>query len=248
MDLNCDMGESYGAWTLGQDEALLEIVTSANIACGFHGGDPPAVERTLRLALARGVAVGAHPSYPDLQGFGRRSMRMSPPEVESLVLYQVSALYGMAAACGGRLHHVKLHGALYNDAARDPETAGAVFPAVMRLDPELRLYVLAGSRMAAAARAEGAAVVEEAFADRRYNPDGTLQDRGIGGALITSADEAARQAVSIACSGTLTAHDGSTVPVLADTLCIHGDNPVAVEIARAVRSALESVGIPVQSP
>ncbi len=248
MDLNCDMGESYGVWKLGADEELLDVVTSANIACGYHAGDPLTIERTVRLALEKGVAVGAHPSYPDLQGFGRRSMRLPTAELRAAVLYQVSAVEGIVRAQGGRLSHVKLHGALYNDAAVDPVLAAAVAEAVRSLNSGLLLYALPDSEMARAALEVGLEVVEEAFADRRYDPGGTLQSRSMPGSLITEPEVTATQALGIALHGRLSAHDGTPVSVRARTLCVHGDNPAAVAIARTVRERLESAGIEVHRP
>lgn len=248
IDLNCDMGESYGEWRLGADDALMELVTSANIACGAHAGDPLTIERTVRLALEREVAPGAHPSYPDLQGFGRRSMRLLPAEVRSLVLYQVAAIEGIVRAHGGSLKHVKLHGALYNDAARDPALAAAAVEAIRALNAGLLIYALAGSAMVRVARDAGLTVVEEAFADRRYNPDGTLQSRLTEGALITDPALAAAQVREIALNGGVIAHDGACVPLTAGTVCVHGDNPAAVAIARAVRETLAAAGVEVRSP
>ena len=248
IDLNCDMGEGFGSWRIGADAALLDFMTSANVACGYHAGDPPTIERTVQLALDRGVAVGAHPAYPDLQGFGRRSMRLSPDELESIVLYQVAAVHGITRALGGTLRHVKLHGALYNDAAADVELARAALRAVQRLDERLILYALAGSPMAHLARQLGLPVVEEAFADRRYNADGTLQDRAIPGALITDPETAAAQARDVALHRRVTSADGAVVAVRAGTMCVHGDNPSAVAIARDIRVALRDAGVAVRSP
>lgn len=248
IDLNCDMGESFGPWRMGADEALLDFVTSANVACGYHAGDPPTIERTVQLALDCGVAVGAHPAYPDLQGFGRRSMRLSPDELESILLYQVAAVHGITRALGGTLHHVKLHGALYNDAATDVELAHAAIRAVQRLDERLILYALAGSAMAHQAKQDGLRVVEEAFADRRYNADGTLQDRSIPGALITDPETAAVHAVDVAVHRRVTSADGAVLVVRAGTMCVHGDNPSGVAIARDIRVALRDAGVAVRSP
>ena len=248
VDLNCDLGESYGAWGLGADEELLQLVTSANVACGYHAGDAVTIARTVELALARGVSVGAHPSYPDLQGFGRRSMALAPSELEAMLLYQVSAVRGIVRACGGELRHVKLHGALYNDAARDLGPAAATIRAVRRLDDSLLLYALAGSTLARSASDEGLRVVAEGFVDRRYSPDGALQSRHVAGALITNPEEAARQALGMVLDGTVTAGSGERVRVEAGTLCVHGDNPAAVPVARRVRAALEARGVEMRSP
>ncbi len=247
IDLNCDVGESYGAWRMGRDEELIPLVTSANVACGFHAGDPVVIRRTVELALAHGVAVGAHPSYPDLQGFGRRSMHLSVEELEDTVLYQVAALEGVVRACGGELHHAKLHGALYNDAAVGLEVALACLRAVRRLSPSPLVYVLAGSEMLRAAEELGLRAVEEGFADRRYNPDGSLVSRSLPGALITDPEAAAEQAAGIALRSRVETERGS-IEVRAGTLCVHGDNPSAVGIARAVRERLSAGGVELRSP
>lgn len=243
MDLNCDMGESFGQWRLGADETLMGLVTSVNIACGYHAGDPVTIERTVRLALERGVSIGAHPSYPDLAGFGRRSMAIPPDEVRSIVLYQVAAMDGIVRAHGGALRHVKLHGALYNDAAVSWELAASTVAAVQSLNADLILYVLAGSPMVRVARNAGLRVVEEAFADRRYNPDGTLQSRRAPGSLITDPGAAAGQVRELALHHTVRAHDGRPISLAAGTVCIHGDNPAAVPIALAVRETLAGEGL-----
>ncbi|MDQ3856806.1 MAG: LamB/YcsF family protein [Chloroflexota bacterium] len=248
IDLNADMGESYGIWCLGADEELMPLVSSASLACGYHAGDPSTIQTSVRLALRHGVALGAHPSYPDLQGFGRRSMRVPPSELQALLVYQVAAVEGIVRASGGQLRHVKLHGALYNAAARDLELAQATVDAIRSLNPELLLYALAGSELARSGRSAGLGVVEEAFADRRYNADGSLQSRHIEGSLLTDPEAAAAQAVRIATTGTVMASDGSELPVRAGTICIHGDNPSAVRIARAVRQALAEAGVQVQAP
>jgi UPF0271 protein len=245
IDINCDMGESFGPWTMGNDEALMPFITSANIACGYHAGDPLVMDHTVRLALSYGVAPGAHPGFPDIMGFGRRPMKLSADEAENYVLYQVSALYGFARSYGARLQHVKAHGALYNMAAEDLDLALAIARAVKRFDPELILLGLAGSRLVEAARSMGLKVAREAFADRRYNPDGTLQSRRVQGSLITDPEEAAAQALSIATTGIVLAHDGTRVHVEADSICIHGDTPTAPEIARRVRQKLQEAGLSV---
>jgi UPF0271 protein len=248
IDLNCDMGEGFGRWSLGDDEALLGVVTSANVACGLHAGDPQTMRATLRLARERGVAVGAHPAYPDLQGFGRRAMALSPAEVRDCVLYQLGALAAFARAEGVPLRHVKPHGALYNVAARDPATAEAIAQAVAEFDRALVLVGLAGSLLVDAGRALGLAVAEEAFADRAYEPDGSLRDRRLPGALLPSHEAAVAQALSIARHGAARAYSGETVRLRADTLCIHGDTPGAPAFARAVRAALEAAGVAVRGP
>jgi UPF0271 protein len=240
MDLNSDAGESLGPWPMGQDAELIPLVSSVSIACGFHAGDPAVMERTVRLALAAGVSVGAHPGYPDLIGFGRRDLAMTADEVEAAVLYQVSALAGIARACGTELRHVKAHGALYNRAAVDPAVAEPVARAVRRLSRELVLFGPPDSALVEAGRAEGLSIAAEGFADRAYEPDGTLRSRRLEGALLDDPAAAAEQALSLARDGVVRATDGSTVPMRVDTLCIHGDTPDAPAIARAVRSALET--------
>jgi 5-oxoprolinase (ATP-hydrolysing) subunit A len=248
IDLNADMGESVGPWSMGDDAALVRLVTSVNVACGFHAGDPVTIRRTVRLALDAGALVGAHPGYPDLVGFGRRAMDLDPEELEAAVLYQVAALDGIVRAEGGRLAHVKPHGALYHRAAADGATAAAVVAAVARIDDRLRLVGPAGSTLLVAAAERGLRTTREAFADRAYEPDGRLRGRNLPGALHTEPSAAAVQAVSIARDGVVLAADGSPLPMEADTLCIHGDTPGAAAIARAVRGALLGAGIAVRAP
>lgn len=243
IDLNADVGESLGAWRLGEDDELVPLVTSVNVACGYHAGDPVTMQRTVRLAARHGVALGAHPGYPDLLGFGRRSMALSADEVEAAVVYQVGALAGFAEAEGITLRHVKPHGALYTDAARDPAVAAAIARAVRRVSADLVLVGLAGSPGLDAARAAGLRVAAEAFADRGYEPDGSLRSRRLDGSLLDEPADAAAQAVSIARDGSVRAVDGSVVEVRADTLCVHGDLPGAAARARAVRAALEAAGV-----
>lgn len=246
VDLNCDMGESFGAWRLGADDALLAIVTSVSVACGFHAGDPATIDSVVGRALDRGLGVGAHPSYPDLQGFGRRSMAVAADELESIVLYQTAALAGIVRAHGHELNHVKLHGALYTDAARDDRLARACVRAVRRLDPGLLLFAPAGSAVEQAGAGVGLRVVREAFADRRYIEDGSLRSRDMPDAVITEPADAAAQAVAIALRGRIETVTSPPVAVAADTICVHGDNPAAAAVARAVRDALEAAGVPVQ--
>jgi UPF0271 protein len=248
IDINCDMGESFGVYDIGADEdALLAIVSSANVACGFHAGDPRIIDRTVARAVRNRVAVGAHPSHCDLRGFGRREVKASPEEVETDILYQVGAVLAFARAHGAPLVHVKPHGALYNQAVNDAPLAQAIARGVRRVGRELIFVGLATSKaMREAAEAEGLRYAGEAFADRVYNPDGTLQSRKIEGSVITDPVKAARQAVEIASEGRVTAHDGTSVTLEAETLCLHGDNPVALANARAVRRALEERGIEVK--
>lgn len=239
MDLNADLGESFGRWTLGDDERLVEQITSANVACGFHAGDFVVMERTVALCKRAGVAVGAQPGYPDLLGFGRRPMAFEPAEIESMVRYQIGALEAFCRAHGVELHHVKPHGALYNQAAADAALAAAIASATARFSRSLPLYGLASSpAMARAADDAGIRFVPEAFADRRYLPDGMLQPRSEPGSLITDPEAAAVQAASIATDGAVLAVDGSRVAIRAETICCHGDTAGAVAIATAVRAAL----------
>ena len=247
VDLNADVGESLGPWAMGDDAALIPLVSSVNIACGFHAGDPATMERTVALAVAAGAAIGAHPGYPDLAGFGRRDLAMSPADLEAAVVYQVGALAAFAGAAGSKLHHVKAHGALYNRAAVDPGTAAAVARAVRRCSAELVLVGLAGSELLAAGEAEGLRVAAEAFPDRAYELDGTLRSRSLPGSLLTDSAAIAERAVVMARDGLVRAVDGTARSVRPSTLCLHGDTPGAVEHARAVRAALEAAGIAVRA-
>ncbi len=243
VDLNADVGEGVGPWPMGDDERLIPIVTSVNVACGAHAGDPLTIDRTIRLALAHGVAVGAHPGYPDLVGFGRRDLAMAPDELEASLIYQVGAVAAFARAAGTPLRHVKPHGALYNLAAREPSVAATIARAIARVSGDLVLVGLAGSAMLAAAADAGLASAAEAFADRAYEADGTLRSRRLPGALLDSPRRAASQALAIVRDGRVETHDGRVVDVRADTICIHGDTPAAVEFATAVRAALEGAGV-----
>lgn len=248
IDLNADVGEGFGAWSIGTDEALLAHVTSVNVACGFHAGDPSVIDRTVARAVSAGVAVGAHPGYFDLRGFGRREMRVPLAEVEADVLYQVGALAAFARAHGAPLTHVKPHGALYNQAADDGELARAIARGVARADPGLVMVGLAGSpSMRDAAAAAGLRFAAEAFVDRAYDARGRLVPRSRPGAVIEDAAAAAAAALRLAVDRSVVASDGSVVAVLADTLCLHGDNPRALELARAVREALAGAGVSVQA-
>jgi len=248
IDLNADMGEGFGVYPLGRDAELLAFVTSANVACGFHAGDPTVMDRTVALAVEAGVAVGAHPGFPDLRGFGRRRVDADPADVERDVLYQVGALQAFARAHGTRVVHVKPHGALYNQAAEEEPLARAVARGVARAGGDLALVGLATTDvMRRTAEAEGLRFAAEAFADRRYERDGTLQSRRVAGSVITDPAAAADQAVRIARDGLVVAVDGSEVKLRADTLCLHGDNPEAVANARAVRQALERAGVDVRA-
>jgi UPF0271 protein len=248
IDLNCDMGESFGAYVIGADAEIMSYITSANIAAGFHGGDPQVIDRTVALAARCGVAVGAHPGFPDLVGFGRRNMSCTPDEVEVMTLYQVAAVAGFARAHGVKLSHVKPHGALYNMAAQDQALASATARGVARFDRDLALVGLSGSRaMRQAAQDAGLRFVAEAFPDRRYNSDGTLVSRRQLGAVLENAEQVAAQAVLMVKDGVVLTQQGERVPVAAETICLHGDNPAAVANARAVRRALDAAGIEVRA-
>jgi 5-oxoprolinase (ATP-hydrolysing) subunit A len=242
IDLNCDMGESFGAWTMGQDDGVLAHVTSANIACGFHAGDPSTMRRTVAAAVTRGVAIGAHPSLPDLAGFGRREMRISADEAHALTLYQIGALDAMARAAGARLHHVKPHGALYNMAAKERALADAIAAAVREFDASLILVGLAASELPRAGERAGLAVAHEAFADRRYEADGSLMSRSKDGAVIDDADAAVAQAIAIATRGEVQTAN-SQLAIRADTICVHGDRPDAAVFAKRLREGLEAAGV-----
>ena len=248
IDLNADVGESYGAWRMGQDAELIPLVTSANVACGFHAGDPGTMQATVRLALAHGVAIGAHPSLPDLAGFGRRAMQVSPNEAYELVLYQVGALSGFVRAAGATLRHVKPHGALYNMAARERALADAIAEGVRAFDPGLILVGLSGSALVAAGRALGLHCADEVFADRRYEDDGTLTPRTRDDALIHDAGEARGQVLAMMREGAVTSRGGKRVPLRADTVCLHGDAPGAVAFARTLRAALAEAGFELRRP
>ena len=243
LDLNCDMGEGLGAWKMGDDAALLEHVSSANIACGYHAGDPGIIHRTVELAIDKGVAVGAHPSLPDLQGFGRRQMQVSPAEAYDMVLYQIGALGAFAIACGGKLAHVKPHGALYNMAAKDGKLARAIARAVKDFDPSLVLFGLAGSELIRAGEQAGLKTANEVFADRTYQADGSLTPRSELGAIIPEVSASIAQVKRMIEEGRVRSLDGADVSVRADTLCIHGDEPNAVEFARRIRQALTEAGV-----
>lgn len=247
IDLNSDLGEGFGLYRMGDDEAVLAQITSANIACGFHAGDPRIMRNTVAAAVDKGVAVGAHPGFPDLQGLGRRKMNLSPDEVYECVLYQVGALSAFVAAQGIRLQHVKPHGALYNQAAADPVLAQAICEAVRDFDPALYLYGLANSALTRAAEAAGLAVRHEVFGDRTYQADGSLTPRGHAGAMITDADRAVAQVLCMLREGYVLALDGTRVPVRPDTLCIHGDQPGAAAFARAIREALIHEGVTIRA-
>jgi 5-oxoprolinase (ATP-hydrolysing) subunit A len=248
IDLNADVGESFGAWPMGDDAALIPLLSSANIACGAHAGDPLTMRRTVRLALAAGVSIGAHPGYPDLAGFGRRDLAMTADELEASILAQVGALEAIVRAEGGTLAHVKVHGALYNRAAVDRAVADAVARAVAAAGGGLRLVGPPGSALLAAGAALGLPATAEGFADRAYEPDGSLRSRRLPGAVLEDPAAVAAQAVGIALGRRVRAVDGSEIEMRVDSVCLHGDTPGAVEHARAVRAGLEAAGVIIRAP
>lgn len=243
IDLNCDMGEGFGAYSIGDDEGVLRYVTSANIACGFHAGDPSVMERTVALAASAGVSVGAHPGFPDLVGFGRRELSASADDVSAMTLYQVGALGAFAKARGVELTHVKPHGALYNMAARRADLAAAIAEAVAAYDPGLVLVGLYGSELVRAGKAAGLRCAGEAFADRAYLADGSLAPRGTPGAVIKDTAASAARAVRMVTEGYVTAVGGERVELRPDTICLHGDGDGAIELAAALSSALREAGV-----
>ncbi|RJL09328.1 LamB/YcsF family protein [Paracoccus siganidrum] len=243
IDLNSDLGEGYGAWTMGDDAAMLQIVSSANVACGFHAGDPLAILATLREAAARGVAVGAHVSYPDRVGFGRRPMDVTQAELTADVIYQIGALQGLARAAGTHVTYVKPHGALYNTIAHDARQGEAVIAAIREIDPTLVLMGLAGTPILDRARDAGLATVAEAFGDRAYAPDGQLVSRREAGAVLHDPDQVAARMLRLATEGRIEAIDGSTLSLDADSICVHGDSAGAVAMARRIREALVAGGV-----
>lgn len=246
VDLNSDMGEGFGPWPMGDDAALLRVVTSANVACGFHAGDPDVMARVMRLAVENGVGIGAHPGFPDLQGFGRRRMEVPHGTLANMVRYQVGAAAAMAASVGGRLRHLKLHGALANMAAEDEAMARVCYEAALGVQPDLVVMVLAATAQERAAKALGCAVAHEIFADRAYEEDATLVDRRKPGAVIHDPARAAARMVEMVKARAIIAESGKRIPTRIDTICLHGDTPEAVEIARAVRAALEGAGVGVE--
>jgi 5-oxoprolinase (ATP-hydrolysing) subunit A len=247
IDLNGDVGESFGAYEIGHDAALIPILTSANVACGFHAGDPGVMRATVALAREHGISIGAHPGFPDLAGFGRRELHATPREIEDLVVYQIGALAGIAAAQNVQLMHVKPHGALYNMAARDESLADAIARAVASVDRTLMLFGLPGSKSIEAARRHGLRAVSEAFADRAYRSDGALVPRSQPGAVIDDADAVVARAISIARDRSVVAADGTRVSLDVETICVHGDTPGAAALARRIRQALTEAGIEVRS-
>ncbi|WP_425074056.1 LamB/YcsF family protein [Sagittula sp. S175] len=245
VDLNADMGESFGPWVMGQDAALLEVISSANVACGMHAGDPDVMATTMRLATDKGVGIGAHPGFADLQGFGRRRMHLPEKTLRHLVQYQLGAALGMARAVGAEVRHLKLHGALANMAAEDEALAEACYGAALEVAPEIIVMVLAATAQQRVAERLGCLWAGEIFADRAYNADATLVDRSLPGAVIHDAEFAAKRIVGMVQGGAILPESGAPIPAAVDTICLHGDGATALEIARAVRAGLEAAGITV---
>ena len=247
IDLNADLGESYGRWRMPQDRDLLDLVTSANVACGFHAGDPQVMLETVREAAHRGVTIGAHPGYPDLMGFGRRDLDASPAEVTAYVIYQIGALQACCSAAGTQLRYVKPHGALYNRAVRHMPTAHAINQAILAVDPGLVLLCLAGTEWLADARGAGLTVAAEAFIDRSYEPNGTLTPRSEPDAVLHDPESCAERAVRLVRDGVVTARDGSTLVLRPDSLCAHGDGPTAQALLATVRGRLTAAGVAIEA-
>jgi UPF0271 protein len=247
VDLNSDLGESFGAYTIGMDERVLEVITSANIACGFHAGDPEVMRKTVGLALENSVALGAHPGLPDLVGFGRRNIAVTPKEAYAMMVYQIGALAAFVKAEGAKMQHVKPHGALYNMAAADEKLAEAVAEAVYKVDGELILFGLSGSWMIKKARLLGLRVAEEVFADRTYREDGSLTPRGQPGAMITNEEDSLAQVLGMVKSGTVKTPSGELVSIRADTICVHGDGRQALEFSRKIKERLIAEGVAVSA-
>jgi 5-oxoprolinase (ATP-hydrolysing) subunit A len=247
IDINCDMGESFGAYQLGQDAEILKYVTSANIACGFHAGDPATMKKTVRLAIENGVGIGVHPGLQDLIGFGRRNMDISPEEAYDLVVYQIGALSAFVKSEGGKIQHVKAHGALYNMAAKNKELSVAIAKAVYNVDPELILFGLANSELVKAGEGIGLRTASEVFADRTYQLDGSLTSRRQSDAMITDDTEAVRQVVRMVNEKKVLTRQNADIDILAETVCIHGDGPHALSFARKIRTILEESDIDVRA-
>ena len=247
IDINSDMGESFGAYSIGHDAGLFRFITSANVAAGFHAGDPSVLRETIRAAKGHGVAVGAHPGFPDLVGFGRRELNVTPNEAEDMVLYQVAAVAGVAAAEGVKVQHVKPHGALFNMAVRNAELSSAIARAVAAFDKTLILFGLPGSEILAAGKAAGLRVAAEVFADRAYEADGSLASRRKAGSVIHDPDAVVARAVRMVKDRSVVATDGSIVRLEADTICVHGDTPGSDDLAARIRAGLESAGITVKA-
>ena len=248
IDLNCDLGEAFGNYAMPNDEKLMDYITSANIACGFHAGDPDVMQQTVALAVKKGVAIGAHPGLPDLQGFGRREIKITPNEAYQLTLYQIGALSAFVKAAGGKLHHVKAHGALYNMAAKDSTLAKAIVQSVYDFDRGLILYALAGSKMIAEAEKAGIVTASEVFADRSYQDDGLLTPRSANNALITNEEDAVNQVLGFALRQEVKSANGNRIAVRAETVCLHGDGEHAVAFAKLITERLKKEGILIKAP
>ncbi|MBU5313068.1 5-oxoprolinase subunit PxpA [Tissierella carlieri] len=247
VDLNSDIGESFGSYNLGMDEEVIKYVTSVNIACGWHAGDPLIMEHTVRGAINNNVAIGAHPGYPDLMGFGRRNMDISPKEARAYVIYQLGALSAFARANGGKIQHMKLHGAFYNTASVKGEIAEAIIEGILDVDKDIILLALSGSYIAKLAEEKGLRVAQEVFADRGYNDDGTLVNRKLPGAFIHDKEEAFRRIKDMVLEGKVTTISGKKISIVADSICVHGDNPMAVDFVKYIRESLIKDGIQIKS-
>ncbi|WP_214072331.1 5-oxoprolinase subunit PxpA [Mucilaginibacter sp. dw_454] len=248
IDLNCDMGEAFGNYPMPNDDILMDYITSANIACGYHAGDPDVMQHTVAMAIKKGVAIGAHPGLPDLQGFGRRDMKISASEAYQMMLYQIGALYAFVKAAEGKLHHVKAHGALYNMAAKDPALAKAIVQAVHDFDPSLILYALAGSQMIEAAKKTGIVTASEVFADRTYQDDGSLTPRTQSNAMIADERQSIEQVLLMVNHQQVISVNNNKIQLKAETLCLHGDGAHAVEFAKMINQKLKSEGVTVKAP
>ena len=247
VDLNSDLGESFGAYKIGLDEEVLEYVTSANIACGWHAGDPIVMRNTVETAYKKGVGIGAHPGFFDIMGFGRRNMILTPEEIKEYTIYQIGALYGFVKAVGGKMQHVKPHGAMYNMAAKDGEIATAIIEGIWEVDKNLIVLGLAGSEMVKAAEKKGLRVANEVFADRAYNPNGTLVQRSLPGSMIKDKNIAISRVIRMVTEGKVTAINGEDLDIRVDSICVHGDNPEAAELARLTKEALLRAGIEIKA-
>jgi len=247
LDINCDLGESFGTYKLGRDHEILDLVTSANIACGFHAGDPTTMHKTVKLALDKGIGIGAHPGLPDLAGFGRRNMDISGAEAYDMVVYQIGALFGFVRALGGKMQHVKAHGALYNMAAKNQTLAEAIANAVYDTDPELILFGLSGGELVKAGKQVGLRTSSEVFADRTYQSDGSLTSRKQPDAMIEDSAESVAQVIRMVKEGKVLSQQGVEVNIQADTVCIHGDGPHALNFAEEIRKSLIDAGISVEA-
>ena len=247
VDINCDYGESYGIYRLSDNEKILDYATSLNVACGFHGGDPVVMDTTVKKALEKGVAVGAHPGYPDLMGFGRRHMKLSPNEAKAYMKYQIGALKGFVESYGGKLQHIKPHGALYNDAAKNYELAYAIAEAVYEIDKDLIFFGISNQKSIKAAKEIGLKTANEVFADREYNDDGTLVSRSIKGSVITDRSKCVDRVINMVKNNSVETINGKTIEIIPDTICVHGDNENSLELIKEIRFNLEDLGIEVSS-